>query len=142
MTLDSLTKRCEEADRSCQGHQTCAVRYNPQVRKLTNLMLLLAVFVQMFWTGVAHGCQQELGPTTGHCVPWFSTAPSTDQGDGSHDGSAVDACSACHLVFFYAALVAEQQPGSDREANVGVTKQLRSSHFAERPDRPKWTPAA
>ena len=118
------------------------MRYTPAVPKLPHFILVMALILQVFWTGAAHGCQRDLSPGTAHCGVCAIAAPADDRGDNSDDNAGSDACSACHIVSLQ-----EKFATSDgifvtgRRAPAAPVLPVYAYHPAEGPERPKWVPA-
>ncbi len=119
------------------------MRYTPPVPKLTHLVLVVALILQVFWTGVAHGCQRDLPPGIAHCGVCAVSVAAHDPSDDSNDSAASDACSACHMVSLQAEFgTAVGIFVTECRAPGGLVEPVHAYHPADGPERPKWVPAA
>ena len=124
-------------------HANVAMRYTPPVPKLTRLVLVLTLIVQVFWTGVAHGCQRDLLPGTAQCGVCAGAASAHDRGDNSDDSAGSDACSACHIVSLQVDFATSDGIFvTARRAPAPPILPVYAYDPADGPERPKWGRAA
>lgn len=135
--------RLKGARSDCRTRTNGAVRYTSLVPTFVYRALVLALTIQLFWMGIAHGCQRDLVQALAHCGACTVHSSAFDRGDSSEDSTANDACPACHMVSLHVDFATEgASVVTDRRAPAALTQPSHVSHPAEGPERPKWVPAA